>query len=123
MTHVIFSPGSKVKLIFFYLFIFLADDYEPAKIHRRHESDEIHSKHDSGMLFDYETDYHHSGEAVDHDDEDEAGGKFQHKRSRRSSQEYFVEIMVVADSTMARYHGAGVENYILALMYIVSFEY
>ena len=89
-------------------------------MHRRHESEEIHSKHDSGMLFDYDTDYHHSGEA-EKTEANESSQKFQRKRSKRSSQEYFVEMLVVADRTMARYHGAGIENYILALMYIVSF--
>jgi hypothetical protein len=42
-------------------------------------------------------------------------------RSKRSySQEYFIEIMVVADKKMAEYHGEGLYHYILTLMSIVS---
>lgn len=39
---------------------------------------------------------------------------------RSYSQEYFIEIMVVADKKMAEYHGDGLYHYILTLMSIVS---
>ncbi|XP_069692936.1 A disintegrin and metalloproteinase with thrombospondin motifs 9 isoform X2 [Periplaneta americana] len=39
---------------------------------------------------------------------------------RSYSQEYFIEIMVVADKKMAEYHGDGLYHYILTLMSIVA---
>lgn len=43
------------------------------------------------------------------------------RRVKRSpSQEYFIEIMVVADSKMADYHGSELNAYVLTLMSIVS---
>jgi hypothetical protein len=48
-------------------------------------------------------------------------GVYTPKRKKRSySQEYFIEIMVVADKKMAEYHGDGLYHYILTLMSIVS---
>ncbi|XP_046474608.1 A disintegrin and metalloproteinase with thrombospondin motifs 9 isoform X1 [Neodiprion pinetum] len=45
-------------------------------------------------------------------------------RPRRAlPQEYFIEIMVVADAKMAEYHGEGLQNYILILMSTVSLIY
>lgn len=45
-------------------------------------------------------------------------------RSKRSiSSEFFVEMMVVADRSMAEYHGDFLEIYIYSLMYIVSMSY
>ncbi|KAJ9583135.1 hypothetical protein L9F63_022514, partial [Diploptera punctata] len=42
------------------------------------------------------------------------------RTTRSYSQEYFVEIMVVADRKMAEYHGDGLYHYILTLMSIVA---
>ena len=42
------------------------------------------------------------------------------RATRSHSNEYFVEIMVVADKKMAEYHGDGLYHYILTLMSIVS---
>ncbi|XP_043218973.1 A disintegrin and metalloproteinase with thrombospondin motifs 20-like isoform X2 [Amphibalanus amphitrite] len=43
------------------------------------------------------------------------------RRSRRSTSEpYYVEVMVAADSKMAKYHGTQLKQYILALMSTVS---
>ena len=36
------------------------------------------------------------------------------------SREHWVEVMVVVDGAMVRYHGKGVRHYVLTLMQIVS---
>jgi len=51
-------------------------------------------------------------------DEEFVSGPFRVRRS--VSHEFFVELMVVADRSMAMYHGNSLEEYILSLMYIVS---
>jgi hypothetical protein len=51
---------------------------------------------------------------------DESGHHKPDRNKRSYSQEYFVEIMVVADKKMADYHGDGLYHYILTLMSIVS---
>lgn len=85
---------------------------------------EVHSKNHPDIDFDYDSDYLHqvhSGTRGEDPDEHSLNEKNLRKRSKRSiSEEYFVEMLVVADSSMASYHGGDVENYILALMYIVS---
>lgn len=80
------------------------------------------------MLFDYDSDYlHHmhvGTRGEDPNDQNSSEKHYHRKRSKRSfSEEYFVEMLVVADSSMANYHGGDVENYILALMYIVSITF
>uniref|UniRef100_A0A8D8Q3J5 A disintegrin and metalloproteinase with thrombospondin motifs 9 n=1 Tax=Cacopsylla melanoneura TaxID=428564 RepID=A0A8D8Q3J5_9HEMI len=42
------------------------------------------------------------------------------KRSTESGQEFFIELMIVADRKMAEYHGAGLHAYVLTLMAQVS---
>jgi hypothetical protein len=54
---------------------------------------------------------------------DESGHRMADRSKRSYSQEYFVEIMVVADKKMAEYHGDGLYHYILTLMSIVSILY
>ena len=44
-----------------------------------------------------------------------------HKRS--VSMKNYVEVMVVADYTMSKYHGDNLQHYILTLMSIVSMAY
>lgn len=46
-----------------------------------------------------------------------------HRQKRSISYERYVEVMVVADKTMADYHGKNLNHYILALMSIVSTSY
>lgn len=44
-----------------------------------------------------------------------------HQRRRRSySWDYFVEVMVVADARLRRYHDKNLENYIVTLLSIVN---
>lgn len=105
------------------------DDHDPSKQHKKSSfSGENHrsmAPDHPDMLFDYDSDYLHqihSGTREDSFDHNRSNERlYSKKRSRRSvSEEYFVEMLVVADSSMANYHGGDVENYILALMYIVS---
>jgi hypothetical protein len=61
-----------------------------------------------------------SKRSVDDDLYDESGLHMLQRSKRSYSQEYFIEIMVVADKKMAEYHGDGLYHYILTLMSIVS---
>lgn len=101
-----------------------ADDYESLKFHMRKATSDARTKQESEMLFDYETEDRHLMHHFDGDEQDDydTGHKnYKRKRSKRNiPEQYFVEMLVVADSSMANYHGNNTENYILALMYIVS---
>lgn len=53
-------------------------------------------------------------------DEDYPDERQSRKKRSAASQEYNIEIMVVADRKMAEYHGAEFKSYVLTLMSIVS---
>lgn len=62
-----------------------------------------------------ENDSHFSHQSVEADFDNYGGW-----RTRRAlPREYFIEIMVVADSKMMEYHGDGLVSYILVLMNMV----
>ena len=62
-----------------------------------------------------ENDPYSSHQSVETDSDNSEGW-----RTRRAiPREYFIEIMVVADSKMMEYHGDGLVSYILVLMNMV----